>query len=68
MRYRFIQIGIVINDDGIFPTHLGDDLLDVGLTGVNLGGTIDDAQTCFNRTGEGDERYVGMINHAVADN
>src|SRR6185369_14530075 len=68
MRHRLVQVGIVVDDDGILSPHLGDDLLDVRLAGIHPGGAVDDAQSGFDRAGEGDQRDVRVINDVVADN
>ncbi len=55
VRHRFVQIGIIVDNDGVLPPHLGDDLFDIGLTGMHLGGPFDDAQADLHRAGEGDQ-------------
>ena len=40
---RLVQVGVVVDDDGVFAAHLGDDALDVVLPRPHFGGLAIDA-------------------------
>ena len=67
LRHSLIQISIVINDDGIFATHLADNPLDHGLAGRNRGAPLDNPQAHLQRAGKGDQANSGMIDQPITD-
>ena len=67
MRHRLVQVGVVVDDDGVLAAHLGDDLLDIDLAGMDLGGPFDDPQADLDRAGEGDQRDIRMVDQEIAD-
>src|SRR4029077_268854 len=63
----FVQVGIGIDNDGVFAAHFGDHALDPDLAGLMLRSQLVDAQSYVARTGEGDEAGLGMLDQEVAD-
>ena len=44
MHHRFVEIGVVVDDDGVLAAHLADDALHMVLPGPMRGGFADDRQ------------------------
>src|SRR5262249_21272005 len=63
----FIEVGVVIDDDGVFATHFGDDALDVCLTGCDQSGFALKEQADGARAGECDDCDIGVIDEGGAD-
>ena len=55
MSHRFVQIGVTIDDDGVFAAHLADDALHMRLPRPLRVSFPKDFQTHFARAGKGDQ-------------
>ena len=55
MRHRFVQIGVVIDDHGVFAAHLADHAFDMRLSGPMRVSFAKDFQTHFARAGKCDQ-------------
>ncbi len=62
-----IEIGIRVDDDGIFAAHFENRALDPDLAGLRLGGSLVDVEADVAGAGEGDEAGLGMMHDAVAE-
>ena len=66
-RHRVVEVGVGVDDDRVLAAHLRDDALDVPLTGTHLGRAPDDVEPDRLRSGERDERDVGMLDERGPD-
>src|SRR5579871_4367970 len=64
--YGFLEVGIGIDDDGVFAAHLGDHAFNPDLAFLRLGGEFVDAQADIATAGEADEAGFGMLHEHVA--
>ena len=64
---RLVQVGVVVDDDGVLAAHLGDDALDVVLSGPRFGGLAVDVQADVARAGEGDHGRRRMLHQLRPD-
>ena len=59
LEHRLVEVGVVVDDDGVLAAHLGDHLLDAVPAGV-LRGQHHDLQADVARAGEGDQVDIGI--------
>ena len=64
---RFVEVGVVVDDDGVLAAQLGDQLLDVRLPRRELGGLAIEQHADAARAGERDEGDIGMLGERRAD-
>ena len=64
---RLVKVGVVVHDQGVLASHLGDNTLDVVLTGLRLGGSTADFEANGARAGEGDQINPRMLDEGLAD-
>ena len=64
---RLVQVGVVVDDDGVLAAHLGDHALDVVLARRGLGGLPVDRQADVARAGERDQGDVRVLDQGRAD-
>src|SRR5262249_16226570 len=62
-----VEVGIGVNDDGIFSTHLEDRALDPFLAGTVRGGTLVDVKPDLLRAGESNKAGLRMLDQAGAE-
>src|SRR5579862_7640743 len=62
-----IDVGIGVNDDGVFAAHFEDGALDPYLARGLRGGDFVDVQSDFARSGEGDVTRLGMRDDGIAE-
>ncbi len=58
--HRFVEVGVVIDDDRVLPAHLADHPLDHGLPRDDFRCLLQDGKTDFPTTGEDNLHYIGM--------
>lgn len=64
----FVEIvDVLVDDNGVFAAHLGDDALDPLLAGVGFGCQLDNAEADFFGAREGNETRFGMGNDEVSN-
>jgi hypothetical protein len=64
---RGVDVGVGVDDDGVFAAHLKNRALDPDLAGSLRGRDFVDVQANFARTGESDVARLGMRDHRVAE-
>ena len=62
-----VDVGIGVDDDGVFAAHFEDGALDPDLAGSLRGGDFVDVQSDFAGAGEGDVASLGMRDDGVAE-
>ena len=67
MRHCFVQIGIVIDDDGVFPAHFGYHPFDAVAPFRHPRCRLDDSQPHVPAPGEGNDRHIGVGHKLPAD-
>ena len=63
----FIEVRIVIDDDGVFATHLGHDVFDSCLAVIGFGGGFVNTKTDWQRTSKGNQVDIGT-SHQLGTN
>ncbi len=64
---RFVQVSIIVNNDGVLATHFCDNLFYACLIGLDLTGPFQNAKTNVHGTGKGDEADVRMVHQVVTN-
>ena len=62
-----VDIGFVVDDDGVLAAHFQNGALNPNLAGCGFGGEFADAQADFLRAGEADVARLRMLHHHVAN-
>src|SRR5690606_28822970 len=62
-----VDVGLVVDDDGVLAAHLGGDALEVLLAGLELRGALVDADADGLGAGEGHETGLRVVDERVAD-
>src|SRR4029077_8008905 len=62
-----VDIGIGVDDDGIFASHFKDGALDPDLAGGLRGGSFVDVESDFARAGEGDVARLRVRDDRIAE-
>ena len=64
--HGLVEVGVVVDDDGVFAAHFGHHPLAVDLAGLDGGRLVEDAQPHFHGAGKGDGGDFGMGDQVVA--
>ena len=62
-----VQIGRIVDDNGILAAHLADDLLDERLALGRFAGRAENTEPDLLRSGEGDHGHLRIVDQQVAD-
>ena len=66
-EHGLVQVGRLVDDDGVLAAHLADDLLDERLALGRFAGGAEDAEADLLRAGEGDQGHARVADQDVAD-
>src|SRR3990172_783653 len=64
---RLIEVGVVVDDDGVLAAHLGDDAFDVRLPRRRAGRGLYDAEADGVAAGKGDDIDAWVLHERLAD-
>jgi hypothetical protein len=64
---EYIEIGVGIDNHGVFATHLANHVLELALALARLAGAFINSQAHFARAGERDQIDILVIDHVRAD-